>query len=143
MKTLVGVFLMFIVVQPLFAQPTSFSAEKKSAVIDNLSNAIKSDNIGLQTSGAIVLSNLISDAYIESSDASIAMIPLMKMLKEGKTDEERISAAVALYQLGNSIGIYCLRGVAVYDDNEKVASVCKNLYYSYHKLHATEYLVSY
>ena len=143
MKNLVGIFLMFIVVQPLSAQISEFSAEKKSAVVDNLTVAIKSDNAGLQTSGALVLSNLISDAYLLNNDASSAMIPLLKMLKEGKTDEERIAAAVALYQLGNSIGIYSIRGVAVYDDNEKVATVCKNLYYSYHKLHGTEYLVTY
>jgi len=143
MKTLLYVFLALLVVQSFFAQQTEFSAEKKSAVVENLTAAVKSDNTGLQTSGALVLSNLISDSYIESDDASIAMIPLMKMLKEGKTDEERIAAAVALYQLGNSIGIYSLRGVAVYDGNEKVATVCKNLYYSYHKLHGTEYLVTY
>jgi len=71
------------------------------------------------------------------------MIPLLKLLNDGKTDEERIAAAVALYQLGNPIGIYRLRGVAVFDDNEKVAMVCKNLYYTYHKLHGTEYLVSF
>ena len=143
MKTLLTLFLAFFVVQTLSAQQLEFSAEKKSAVVDNLTTAVKSDNIGLQTSGALVLSDLISDSYIESGDASVALIPLMKMLKEGKTDEERIAAAVALYQLGNNIGIYCLRGVAAYDDNEKVATVCKNLYYSYHKLHNTEYLVSY
>jgi hypothetical protein len=143
MKTLISVFLAFIVVQTLSAQSSAFSAEKKSAVVDNLTLAIKSDNTGLQTSGALVLSDLISDSYLERSDASLAMIPLLKMLKEGKTDEERIIAAVALYQLGNNIGIYSLRGVAVFDDNEKVASICKNLYYSYHKLHGTEYLVTY
>jgi 2',3'-cyclic-nucleotide 2'-phosphodiesterase (5'-nucleotidase family) len=143
MKTLAVVSLVFIVVQTLFAQTAEFTNEKKSTVVDNLNVAIKSDNIGLQTSGATVLSELISDAYLESSDASVAMIPLLKMLKEGKTDEERIAAAVALYRLGNNIGIYSLRGVALYDDNEKVASICKNLYYSYHKLHGTEYLVTY
>ena len=143
MKKLLTILFAFLVVLTLSAQQNEFSAEKKSAVVDNLTTAVKSDNIGLQTSGALVLSNLIGDSYIESDDASVALIPLMKMLKEGKTDEERIAAAVALYQLGDGIGIYSLRGVAVYDDNEKVATVCKNLYYSYHKLHNTEYLVSY
>jgi len=143
MKTLLTVFFSLLVVQTLFAQPAALSAEEKSAAVENLAVAIKSDNTGLQTSGALVLSSLISASYLQSSDASLAMIPLMKMLREGDTDEERIAAAVALYQLGNSIGIYSLRGVAVFDDNQKVASVCKNLYYSYHKLHGTEYLVTF
>jgi len=142
MKTLLKVILALLAVQTLSAQPAVFSAEKKSDVVDNLTNAIKSDNTGLQTSGALVLSTLISDSYLESGDASLAMIPLMKMLREGNTDEERIAAAVALYNLDNQIAIYQLRGVAVFDDNEKVATVCRNLYYSYHKLHGTEYLVS-
>jgi hypothetical protein len=71
------------------------------------------------------------------------MVPLLKLLKNGKTNEERIAAAVALFELGNPIGIYRLRGVAVFDDNEKVATVCKNLYYTYHKLRGTEYLASF
>lgn len=104
---------------------------------------IESDNIGLHTSVALVMYDLINKSYLESNDASKAMIPLFKLLNEGKTDEERIAAAVALYQLGNPVGIYRLRGVAVFDDNQKVASVCKNLYYSYHKLHGTEYLVTF
>lgn len=142
MKTFILLFSTFIAVQSLTAQPDALPAEKKSAVVDNLTTAIKSDNAGLQSSGAIVLSDLIKDSYLESSDASKAMIPLLKLLKEGKTDKERIAAAVALYQLGNNIGIYSLRGIAVFDDNEKVAEVCRNLYYTYHKLHGTEYLVS-
>lgn len=143
MKRLLIALFALLVVQTLSAQTAVISAEKKSVVVDNLATAIKSDNTGLQTSGAVVLSNLISDSYLESSDGSSVLIPLLKMLKDGKTDEERIAAAVALYQLGNTIGIYSLRGVAVYDDNEKVATVCKNLYYSYHKLHGSEYLVTF
>ena len=142
MKTLLIVLFALIAVQTLSAQVTEFPVEKKSAIVDNLTTAIVSENTGLHTSGAFVLSELITESYLESSDASKAMIPLLKLLKNGKTDEERIAAAVALYQLGNAIGIYQLRGVAVFDDNEKVATACKNLYYTYHKLQGTEYLVN-
>ena len=143
MKTLITVFLALLVVQTLSAQVTEFPENKKSLIVDNLIVGIKSDNNGLQTSAALVIYDLINESYIESGDASKAMIPLLTLLKNGKTDEERIAAAVALYKLGNPIGIYKLRGVAVFDDNEKVATVCKNLYYSYHKLQGTEYLVSF
>jgi hypothetical protein len=143
MKTLIVVFLTLLVVQSLSAQIPEFPAEKKSAIVDNLTAGIESENTGLHTSAALVMYDLLSDSYLESSDASKAMIPLLKMVKEGKTDEERIAAAVALYELGNPIGIYRLRGVAVFDDNEKVAMICKNLYYTYHKLHGTEYLATF
>ena len=142
MKTLLTLFLALLVVQILAAQSSGFTAEKKNAAVDNLTAAIESENDGLQTSGATILSDLIKESYIESNDASLTLIPLLKMLKEGTTDEERIAAAFAIYELDNKIGIYHLRGVAVFDDNEKVANVCKNLYYSYHKLHGTEYLVT-
>lgn len=142
MKTLLTMFLTLLVVQSLSAQTPGFPAEKKSAIVNNLTVGIESENTGLHTSSALVMYDLINEAYLESSDASKAMLPLLKLLEGGKTEEERIAAAVALYQLGNPIGIYRLRGVAVFDDNEKVATVCKNLYVTYHKLHGTEYLVT-
>lgn len=143
MKTIFTLLLTLLVVHALSAQVTEFPAEKKSAIVDNLTLGIESDNTGLHTSASLVMYDLINESYLESSDASKAMIPLLKLLNEGKTDEERIAAAVALYQLGNPIGIYRLRGVAVFDDNERVATICKNLYYSYHKLHGTEYLATF
>lgn len=143
MKTLLTVFFSLLVVQSLSAQVFEFTAEEKSAVVDNLTVGIKSPNTGLHTSAALIMYALINESYLEGDDASKALIPLLKLLREGKTDEERIAAAVALYQLDNAIAIYRLRGVAVSDKNEKVARVCKNLYYSYHKLHGTEYLVSF
>lgn len=141
MKTIIIVLLGFFGAQTLSAQVTEFPVEKKSAILDNLTVGIKSDNTGVHTSATFVLSDLIREGYLDAGDASKALIPLLKLLNSGKTDEERIAAAVALYQLGNEIGIYRLRGVAAFDNNERVAQVCKNLYYSYHILNGTEYLL--
>lgn len=140
MKTLFVLIFALCLIPSLSAQTAIIPAEKKSAVVDNLTEGIKSDNSGLQTSAALVMYDLINETYLKSSDASKAMIPLLQMLDNGKTDEERIAAAVALYQLGNPIGIYRLNGVARFDENEKIAGICKNLYVSFHKLHNTEYL---
>jgi len=73
MKKLLTLFLALFVVQTLSAQQPEFSAEKKSAVVDNLTTAVQSDNIGLQTSGALVLSNLISGCIgrIDSSNEDV------------------------------------------------------------------------
>jgi len=142
MKTFIIAVVMLFTVQMVSAQEV-FSEEKKSLIVDNLEKAIGSENTGLHTSGALVLSELIYDSYLDKDDASEVMIPLIKLLKNGETEEERIAAAVALYQLGNSIGIYQLRNVGVFDSNEKIATICKNLYYTYHKLNGTEYLVSF
>lgn len=141
MKTLIIMLFAVLLFPTLSAQVNELPLEKKSAAVDNLTVGIISDNSGLKTSAALVLYSLIEESYLQSSDAPKAMIPLLIMLENGKTDEERIAAAVALFKLGNAIGIYRLRGIAVFDNNEKVANVCKNLYYSYHKLNGTDYLV--
>lgn len=143
MKTLVIVLMTLVLVPFVTAQTEQFPQEKKSAIVDNLNVGINSSNIGLRTSSADVLFDLIEDDYLQSDDASKSMIPLLNMLENGKTDDERIAAAVALYQIGNGIGIYRLRGVAIFDDNERVSTICKNLYYGYHKLHGTEYLINF
>jgi hypothetical protein len=142
MKTLIIVFVTLVLVSTGLPQ-TALDTEQKAAIVDNLNVGIKSDNYGLRTSSADVLFDLIDDAYLNRDDASKTMIPLLVMLEKGQTDEERISAALALFNLGNSIGIYRLRGVAIFDDNERVSKICKNLYYSHHKLHGTEYLIDF
>ena len=141
MKTLIMMLLLMLPVSLVYSQSENLTSDQKSEIVDNLNVGIKSDNKGLRTSSADVLSDLVSDKYLNKSDASKSMIPLLIMLEKGKTDEERISAALALYNLGNPIGIYRLRGVAVFDDNQKVSMICKNLYYTYHKLNGTEYLI--
>lgn len=143
MKTLLTVLTVLVFVSFVSAQTEQFPKEKKSVIVDNLNVGINSSSIGLRTSSANVLFDLINENYLEKNDASKSMIPLLNMLENGKTDEERIAAAVALYELGNGIGIYRLRGVAIFDDNKRVSTICKNLYYSYHKLHGTEYLINF
>ena len=143
MKPLMTVLVSLMFLLTGLAQEVEFSAEKKSVVVDNLTNGIVADNIGLNASSATVLFNLINEGYLESDNCSKAMIPLLKLLENGKTDEVRIAAALALYQLGNNIGIYRLRGVARFDDNERISSICKNLYYSYHKINGTEYFIDF
>ena len=143
MKSLMTVLVSFMFLLTGLAQEVEFSAEKKSVIVDNLTNGIVADNSGLNASSANVLYDLIDYRYLESDNCSKAMIPLLRLLNNGETDEVRIAAAFALYKLGNSIGIYRLRGVAIFDENEKVSSICKNLYYSYHKINGTEYFLNF
>jgi hypothetical protein len=143
MKTLIVVLMTLVLVPFVSAQTEQFPKEKKSVIVDNLNVGINSSSVGLRTSSANVLFDLINENYLEKNDASKSMIPLLNMLENGQTDDERIAAAVALYELGNGIGIYRLRGVAIFDDNKRVSTICKNLYYSYHKLHGTEYLINF
>ena len=143
MKTLMISFFSLFFMLTVLAQDVELSTEKQSVVVDNLTSGIVTDNNGLNASAAIVLYDLIDQGYLESDNGSKAMIPLLRLLNNGKTEEVRIAAALALYKLGNGIGIYRLRGAAIFGDNEKVSSVCKNLYYSYHKINGTEYFLNF
>jgi hypothetical protein len=143
MKSLMTVLVSLLFLLTGLAQEVEFSAEKKSVIVDNLTNGIVADNSGLNASSANVLYDLIDYRYLESDNCSKAMIPLLRLLNNGETDEVRVAAAFALYKLGNSIGIYRLRGVAIFDENEKVSSICKNLYYSYNKINGTEYFLNF
>ena len=109
MKTLTLFVLMLLPISLIVPQAQTFSTEKKSSIVDNLTTGIESENAGLREGSANVLSDLIADSYLKPGDASRSMIPLLVMLENGNTDEERIAAALALFDLGHPIGIYRLR----------------------------------
>ncbi len=128
MKTLVFIFL---VSSLLFAPFLTAGAGPKSqlnstSIADNLTQGIQSDNEGLRISSATMILEFIDNSVVKADVFSKSLIPLLKMLDNGKTDSERMTAALTLYSLDNSIGIYRLRGAAKFDQSEKVRSVSKN-----------------
>jgi HEAT repeat protein len=145
MKTLVSIILLSsLMIAPLLAiGPELTPTTNKSAIVDNLAVGLKSDNQGLRISSAVVVREVIDKALIAPEDFSATLIPLLRMLDYGKTAQERIAAAVALYSLNNDIGIYRLRGSARFDNNEKVRTISKNLYYSYHTLNHSTYFLDF
>ena len=145
MKTLVSILLLSsLMIAPLLAAGADLSTSThKSAIVENLMSGIKSDNEGLRVSSAIVLTEVIDNALVKPDDFSATLVPLLKMLDYGTTDEERIAAAVALYSIDSGIGIYRLRGSAKFDSSEKVRNVSKNLYHSYHILNHSTYFLDF
>ena len=145
MKTLVMVLLLSsLLTAPLLAAGAeSAKITKKAAVVQTLNMAILSENDGLRTSAAVVVKEVIDKSVVTVDEASSLMIPLLRMLENGKTEEERIAAAVALASLDNAICIYRLRGSAKFDKSEKVRSVSKNIYYFYHTSHQSTYFLDF
>ncbi len=145
MKTLVLILLLSsLMFAPLLAAGADRApSTDKSAIVQSLVNGISSENDGLRTSAAVVMKEVIDRAIVQPEDFSGSLIPLLKMLDTGRTDDERIAAAVALYSLDNGIGIYRLRGSARFDNSEKVRTVSKNLYYSFHTLHHSKYFLDF
>lgn len=99
-----------------------FAEEKLSLIEDNLLNGVKSDNVGLQTSCAYYLGEMKSD---------LALIPLLRLARNGKTEEARIIAGLSLYKIESHIGLHILKGRAVNDESELVRKVFDRLYKKY------------
>jgi len=85
----------------------------------SLFSEIKSDNFGLYVSSIQILGEL---------NLNTAVIPLMKLLHNSKNVETWTAASLALYKIGDKIGIYALKMAAKYDDDERVRKLCSNFY---------------
>lgn len=137
------IVLAIIVLLAASINAESLSQKEKINIVSNLSNGLTSENSGLRVSSALVLGRLIDMNYLKDKDAENTVLSLMEMLNKGNSEPERIAAALALYKIGNTKGIYQLKGSAKFDKSERVKDICSKLYYEYHKLNGTEYLVEY
>jgi HEAT repeat protein len=123
-RFLFPVLIMVIFVSSLVMADTN-DAQKKEAEkvrVENLLMGLDSDNNGLMISSAYYLGEL---------KASKATIPLMKMLHEGNTEEQRIAAALSLYKIGSDKSIYAVKGASKFDESKRVRKFCKKLYNVY------------
>jgi hypothetical protein len=89
---------------------------KKEAVEANLLKGVESANFGLRTSAAAMLGDIRS---------SQAVIPLMRMLRTESDERARVVAALALFKIGDPVGIYAVKMTGQLDDNARVKKLCK------------------
>jgi HEAT repeat protein len=135
MKKLSIAYLIFalIILLVVSINAENYSNVKKESAVKNLTLGLSSNNSGLRVSSALVLGQLIDKKIVDEGNSKQALIPLMKMLNNGKSDEERISAALALYKIGDGRGIYKLKTAAKFDESERVKNICFKLYYEFNK----------
>ncbi|MDR3665765.1 MAG: HEAT repeat domain-containing protein [Ignavibacteriaceae bacterium] len=119
-KYLLGfVIISFVVAGDAFAGSLT---KRDSAMMkgeQNLLIAINTDNYGLKTSAAQILGDIKSEK---------AVIPLMRMLKSSDDENLRIIAALSLYKIQSSMGMYAVRQAIRFDDSPRVRKMCLNLY---------------
>jgi len=99
-----------------------FSEDKYDQIEENMLLGIKSNNTGLQTSCAYFLGEMKSDR---------AMIPLLRLVSNGRTEATRIIAALSLYKIESNIGMYRLKYLAKTDDSELAKRVFDIIYKKY------------
>ncbi|MCU7494495.1 MAG: HEAT repeat domain-containing protein [Ignavibacteria bacterium] len=94
----------------------------KPDIEEELLKAVSSDDFDARVSAAYLLGEMKS---------SLAMIPLMKMLREEENDGGKLMAALSLYKLGKAQGIYALRRAFEFDESSRVKRMCAIFYNTY------------
>ncbi|NOG99367.1 MAG: HEAT repeat domain-containing protein [Ignavibacteriae bacterium] len=115
----------FFMFNSIFAGNNSskVAEEKYDLIVDNYLAGIESNNFGLKTSSVYYLGELKS---------SESVIPLLKILRNDDEDiRTRITAALALYKIGDGRGIYRLKTMSKFEDNQRLANLSEKFYYSY------------
>ena len=98
--------------------PDAYKA-KYEQIEANLLVGLKSDNIGLRLSCAYYLGEIKSQK---------SLIPLLALLRDNNTDEERIMAALALAKIDSKKGLYAVRRVGELDNNPRLRKLCCRFY---------------
>ena len=112
--------LVFLVVLLASTTVLANSDNVKNELIEkNLIAGLQSENVGLVTSSAY---------YLGEYGSSKSIIPLLKVLKSGDTEEERISAAVALSKINTGLARFAVKRRAKFDDSERVRNLCDRFY---------------
>lgn len=109
----------FVLLAALVVLLTAASAQEmvlpakanRTAIEGNLMLGLKSENIGLQRSAALMLGKI---------RANDAVIPLMAVLHNSEDSGVRMAAAYALCKIGDAKGTYAVKQAVKFDDCCKV-----------------------
>ena len=116
LKSAIVLMLVVLMSSVLFAGPKE---TVNSNVEENLIVGLQSENLGLKTASAYMLGEYGTDKSV---------IALMKVLKSGQTEEESISAALALTKINTEKARFAVKQRAKFDESERVRRYCKLLY---------------
>jgi len=118
MKKLTSVLvLMLLVISSVTLVASDNNANDR--IEQNLLVGLNSDNYGLKTSSAYLLGDF---------GTSKSLIPLMKVLRNGDTEEERISAALALIKMNTAQSIFAVKQSGMFDASQRVRRLCTMFY---------------
>ncbi len=118
---LIAVLLLLSSSISLYAGTKISSANPKVThkAIDNYLVGANSDNEGVKLSCAY---------FMGEYKITEGVIPLMKILHDGKTEETRIIAALALTKIGTPMALYAVKEASRLDNSERVRRLCRGFY---------------
>jgi len=119
-KSLAILSILVLFTGNIFAeQPPVVRSMNTLAVEKNLIQGVDSDNTGLKVSSAYQLGEIKSEK---------AVLPLLKMLRNGENEEERIAAALSLTKIGTDKALYFVKSAARFDQSKRVRELCNKFY---------------
>jgi len=96
----------------------------KETCIKTLLMGLNSENRGLQAGCTYMLGELCCDRGV---------ITLLDVLHNNPSEELRILAALSLYKIGDSRGIYAIKQAIKFDESSRVSRLCEKFYSAYTK----------
>jgi hypothetical protein len=94
----------------------------KEACIKTLLEGLNSDNLGLQAGCTYMLGELCCNRSV---------ITLLDVLHNNPSEELRILAALSLYKIGDSRGMYAIKQTIKFDESDRVRRLCEKFYRAY------------
>lgn len=122
-STLFAVSLILIFSFQILPQETANeSSSAKEACFKTLQQGLASDNLGLQAGCTYMVGELCCQRSV---------ICLMKLLHNSSSEELRILAALSLYKIRDSRGIYAVKQSIKFDESKRVQRMCEIFYKAY------------
>lgn len=107
----------------IFPQETTVkTSAEMEACFKTLQQGLNSENTGLIAGCAYMSGELRCERSI---------VPLLKILHNSKSEELRILAALSLYKIGDSRGIFAIKQSIKFDESERVQRMCSIFYKAY------------
>lgn len=123
--TLFAVSLLLLFSQLLFSQEIAITSNSTNdACIKSLFQGINSNNEGLKAGCAYMFGELSCDK---------AVISLLEILHNNPKEELRILAALSLFKIGDSRGIFAIKQAIKFDESERVSRLCEGFYKTFLK----------
>jgi len=115
-------FLLFLSTQIFSQGNTEKNISSKDCCIKSLLQGLKSDNLGLQAGCTYMLGELCCGKSV---------IVLMDILHNNPSEELRILAALSLYKIRDSRGMFAIKQEMKFDESERVRRMCEKFYSAY------------
>jgi hypothetical protein len=119
-KLLFAVSLILILSFPILPQETAIrNSLEMQACFETLQRGLNSDNVGLKAGCAYMVGELRCQRSV---------ITLLQILHNCPSEELRILAALSLFKIGDSRGIFAIKQAIKFDESKRVQRMCEIFY---------------